>query len=193
MARIEILLEERSMKEVLEVLLPKILPTEWVLNGNYFLRPHEGKGDLKKSIPNKVKVFSNWHEPAGIIILQDQDSSDCRSLKNELSELCKSNGSCKHLIRIVCRELEAWYLADMEAIQKAYPKFQKDKYENKSLFRNPEICNASNELAKILPEFQKVGSAKAIAPYLMVGNSKAESFRQFVTGTIKFFEQFSKK
>ena len=61
MARIEILVEEKSMKELLSVLLPTILPNNWILDENYFIRSFEGKSDLQKNIPSKVKVLSNWN------------------------------------------------------------------------------------------------------------------------------------
>lgn len=84
MARIEILVEEPSMKEFLNILLPKILDNDWILNENYFIRSFEGKSDLQKNIPSKVKLLSNWnHEASGIIIMQDQDSSDCKILKKK--------------------------------------------------------------------------------------------------------------
>ena len=57
MDRIEFLVEEPSMAEVLKSLLPKILPAPWVLNENYFVRAHNGKSDLLRSIPNKLKGF----------------------------------------------------------------------------------------------------------------------------------------
>ena len=56
---VEFLLEEPSMVNCLEQILPKILPEGFVLNENCFLRPHNGKSDLLKSIPRKVRVFSN--------------------------------------------------------------------------------------------------------------------------------------
>lgn len=59
MDRLEFLVEERSMAEVLKVLLPRILPASWVLDENYFIRPHEGKSDLKRSIPKKLKDSPN--------------------------------------------------------------------------------------------------------------------------------------
>lgn len=88
MARIEILVEEPSMKEFLNILLPKILDNDWILNENYFIRSFEGKSDLQKNIPSKVKLLSNWnHEASGIIIMQDQDSSDCKILKKAVRHL----------------------------------------------------------------------------------------------------------
>ena len=44
------LLEERSMKEFLDILLPKILPE----NVGFRTIPHEGKSDLEKSIKTKL-------------------------------------------------------------------------------------------------------------------------------------------
>lgn len=66
--RVEFLLEEESMKYALEILLPKILPPSYKVGENCFLRPHNGKSDLKNSIPKKVKVFSHFHEEVKLVI-----------------------------------------------------------------------------------------------------------------------------
>lgn len=189
MARIEILVEEPSMKEFLTILLPNILDNQWNLNENYFIRSFEGKNDLQKNIPSKVKFLSNRnHEAVGVVIMQDQDSSDCKILKQKLIDICNQNGNCPKLVRIVCRELESWYLGDFVAINKAYPSFKYQNYINKSKFRVPDNCNAFDELKKILPEFQKVGGAKKIAPFINVESNKSESFNQTVKGLLRFFE-----
>jgi len=185
MIRLEFLLEESSMESLLLTLLPKILPPAYRLDENYFLHPFSGKSHLKRSLPKKMKVFSNFHEKTAVIILHDQDSNDCKKLKNELVQLCKENGTCAFLIRIVCRELEAWYLGDMEAIHAAYPGFKIDRYINKEKFRNPDLCNASDELRKILPGFQKGKSAVKIAPYMDISRNKSLSFIHFVSGLNK--------
>lgn len=44
--KIIFLLEERSTKELLDILLPRVLPPEV----NFRTIPHEGKGDLQKSM-----------------------------------------------------------------------------------------------------------------------------------------------
>ncbi len=192
MARVEILTEEVSMEETLKVLLPRLLPAKWVLGQNYFIRPHEGKSDLQKSIPRKMKVFSNYHERAGLIIVHDQDSNDCKVLKNKLRSICEQNGTCKVLIRIACQELEAWYLGDMDAIKQAYPNFAIEKHKNKAKFRNPDKLNAYDELQKILPEFQKIASAREISKKISISEStnKSTSFNQFISGVYRFFEDF---
>lgn len=53
MARIEILVEEPSMKEFLGIILPKVIHEPWVLNVNYFIRSFEGKMIYKKIFHQK--------------------------------------------------------------------------------------------------------------------------------------------
>ena len=45
------LLEEKSMKALLDIVLPKILPP-YV---DFYTVPHEGKSDLQKSIPQGME------------------------------------------------------------------------------------------------------------------------------------------
>ncbi len=184
--RIEFLLEEPSMENVLTLILPKILPKGFTLNINCFLRPHHGKSDLRKSIPNKIRAFSKSSEEVKIVIIHDQDSNDCKQLKQELLELCNQNGTCPVLIRIACRELESWYLGDMDAIEKVYPKFKAHKYKNLAKFRNPDICNSSDELRKIIKDFQKGQASREIPKYFDFEKNSSESFNQFRNGLIRF-------
>ena len=108
------LLEERSMKEVLDVLLPQIIP-----NVPFKTIPHSGKSDLQQSIPKKLKA---WNTPdTKFVIVQDQDSANCVELKQHLLNLAEPAGR-EVLVRIACRELEAWYFGDLNAVSQAYGK-----------------------------------------------------------------------
>jgi hypothetical protein len=182
MNRLEFLLEEISMEAFLRNFLPKILPEGYKYKENYFLRPHSGKSDLMRSIPNKLKI--DYGEPTTFIILHDQDSNDCRVLKSEILQLCRNNcrNNNNYLIRIVCRELESWYLGDMQAIECAFPKFKAIKHRNKAKFRRPDELNASEEISKLVPDFQKTKGAKLISQYIEIDNNKSQSFNQFITG-----------
>lgn len=179
---VEILVEEPSMKNFLSGLLPRILPDGYELNANCFIRAHEGKQDLQKSIPRKVKAFQNLSKPVKVVIIQDQDSSDCKILKSKLQALINENATVPSLVRIACRELESWYFGDMGAIARVYPSFNAEKYSRKSSFRNPDNCNASNELAKIISTFQKGYASIEMPQYIDINNNTSESFRQFVSG-----------
>ncbi len=189
MIRLEFLLEEPSMENVLKTILPAILPPGYRLNEDYFLRPHSGKSHLKKSIPTKMRTFSNFHEKVILVILFDQHTNDCLALKKELIRLCEANGNCRFLVRIVCRELESWYLGDMEAIKAAYPSFKPEKYKNKSKFRNPDWCNAAEELGKILPQFQKREASNNIPLYFDLSRNASPSFNHFLSGLKRILEQ----
>lgn len=54
------LLEEQSMKTFLDGILPRILPPDVT----FITVPHEGKTDLQKSIPIKLRA---WKQPDAII------------------------------------------------------------------------------------------------------------------------------
>ena len=169
------LLEEPSMKELLDIILPQILPDTVAFK----TIAHSGKSDLQESIPRKLKA---WRQPdTKFVIVQDQDSGDCVEIKKVLEELARPAGR-EVLIRIVCRELEAWYFGDLQAVSKAY---RRDIVSlcRKSKYRVPDkIGNPKEELRKLLPNHQQLDGARRIAVHMDIQNNRSESFRQFVSG-----------
>jgi len=189
--RIEFFIEEPSMEVFLKTVLPKIFPETFLLNENYFIRTHQGKSDLIKSLRTKIKAYYRMGQPVGIIVLHDQDSNDCKLLKNNLKAIClDSSEVVKCLIRIVCRELESWYLGDLKAVEKSYKNFNSSKYLNKSKFRNPDNLNSYHELQKMVPAFQKVDGAGKISPNLSLVDNRSISFNHFITGVKKFYKDY---
>lgn len=84
--KILFLLEERSMKTLLDIILPQIIPSSI----EFQTIPHSGKSDLQASIPRKLRA---WNEPnVKFVIVRDQDSSDCVKLKSNLANLCALSG-----------------------------------------------------------------------------------------------------
>lgn len=176
------MLEEESAKNFLDVLLPKILPS----GITSLCVPHRGKDDLQKSIPRKL---TTWLVPnTFFVILHDQDNHDCVILKNELQRLCDpSSNQHTPLIRIICRELEAWYCGDLDAVQKAFPGFIAARYKNKSRFQNPDnIVKPSNELKKIVKEFSKNRAAREVPQHMDIDNNTSVSFNHMITGVRDF-------
>lgn len=169
------LLEEKSMKYFLDGLLPRILPEEV----QFQTIPHEGKSDLQKSLQAKLR---GWNEPdVKFVVVQDQDSNNCRDLKQKLVDLCK--GSDKEvLIRIACHELEAWYFGDLESVSKVYGK-DLSVLKKKKKYRIPDdIINPKKELQHYLPEHQQIIGAKQIAPMINIEGNTSVSFQMFVGG-----------
>ena len=171
------MLEEASAMHLLDVILPKILPS----CVTFLCIPHRGRGDLQKSIPIKLRA---WRTPdTFFVILHDQDSHDCKALKSYLQELCEASSQHNPLIRIVCRELEAWYFGDLDAVQKAFPKFNADKHRNKRRYKYPDaITKPSKELKKIVTGFSKGSAAREVPQYMDIGNNTSVSFNNTITG-----------
>jgi hypothetical protein len=170
------LLEEESMSKVLENILPKILPTDI----KFQCVPHKGKSDLHKSIPIKLRA---WNEPnVSFVVVHDKDSWDCIKLKNELSKLARTNKRPDTLIRIVCTELESWFLGDISSIEKAF-KIDLSHKKNKALFRNPDnIANAKEELKKLIPLYQQISGSDNISKHMNISNNTSHSFHVFISG-----------
>lgn len=169
------------MKAFLEVLLPGILPKEIY----YQLIPHQGKSDLINSIPRKLRAI---REPGSrFIILHDQDAHDCVELKNELL-LLTSFRADDVLIRIVCCELESWFLGDFDALKGVYPQINWSLYRDKSKFREPDkLRNAKQELKTLVSNsYQAISHAALIAEQMVLQQNfdinKSTSFQYFLNG-----------
>ena len=172
------LLEEPSMEAFLNVILPEILGDE-----PFMLISHEGKGDLLKSIPIKLK---GWPKAdTGFVIVHDQDANDCVLLKKKILEICKPYKR-KVLVRIVCRELESWYFGDISAVEAAYGK-SLNKLRNNKKYRVPdEIPDPKAALLKALPELTQIDGAKRIAKHMEIDRNTSYSFHVLVDGIRDF-------
>ena len=173
------LLEEASMKTVLDIILPQILPE----SVEFKTIPHSGKSDLEASIPHKLKA---WRQPdTKFIIVRDQDSGDCVQIKEALKRLAEPYGR-PVLICIACRELESWYLGDLKAVSQAYG-VDVSGLLRKSMFRNPDaIGNPKEEIRKLFPRHQQLDGARKIAVHMDIENNLSTSFNYFISGVRKF-------
>ncbi len=183
---IEILTEEASMEIFLRKILPEILPKGYALDINCFIRPHEGKSHLQKSIPKKVKSYPDFPLPVRLIIIHDQDSNDCKLLKKQLVNLAKGNKKTPFLIRIACRELENWYLGDLEAVEKVYPRIKASSLMEKKKYLNPDILFGSAEMNLLAKDFSKSYASREIPTFMNIQHNKSPSFNHFVSGIQKF-------
>lgn len=172
-------LEEPSAWEMLNVLLPKILP------GNIRAFPiiFEGKSDLDKRI---VKRIQGWRAPrTHFFVLRDKDHADCQKLKQALVEKVTEAGRDDSIVRIACPELEAFYLGDLKAVELGLEINNLAKLQNKQKFRAPDDCaNAAEELEKLSGcTYQKIAGSRAIAPHLKLdGGNHSHSFNVLIEG-----------
>ncbi len=188
--RLEILVEERSMEVFLRGLLPRILPRGFEVDTNCFIISHEGKSDLQKRLPKRVKAYRSYPDKVVLLVIQDQDSSDCIILKNKLLALVdKNNPALIRLIRIACRELENWFLGDLAGVESIYPSSRAARKINKAKFRNVDALNGSDEMKKLSSEFSKIACARQMGHTIDPILNTSNSFRQFTSGLSRLLKE----
>lgn len=174
------------MKAALCKILPKLAP-EFREHEHWVVLSHEGKADLEKSFPRKVK---QWQEPgAQFIILRDNDGGDCCALKSRLLSMLPENvESC--LVRIVCQELESWLIGDPTALAAAYPGARKQVSLNRLTKRQPDLfTNASELIQQFTGTGAKTLRAEQIAIHMEPGRNRSTSFQVFCRGVEQLIQR----
>ncbi|MBB5205590.1 hypothetical protein HNQ51_002917 [Inhella inkyongensis] len=169
------------MKVLLEGLLPRWFPG-WQVGQHFLCVAHQGKSDLDSSVPRKLKA---WQYPGDrFVVVRDNDNADCQALKRRLLQTCESSGRPDTLVRLVCQELEAWYLGDLQAVAMAFdaPKLdspaQRKKFDQPDGWQKPSV-----ELARMVPSFQKGSGARRMGQALRAAtHNRSVSFQQFESG-----------
>ena len=176
MSKLVFLLEERSMQALLEGLLPRVFP-----GLDFRCVPHEGKSDLERSIPRKLRA---WQEPGvRFVVVRDSDGGDCRAHKARLLQLCRQGGREDTLVRIVCQELESWYFGDTDAMAAAFDDGKLRGLANRARYRNPDdIAKPSRVIKNLVPGFQKIAGARAMSGRLSGDGNRSHSFAVFLDG-----------
>ena len=182
MMQLVCMLEEPSAKEMLKVVLEKLLP-----NVPIIWMVFEGKQDMEKRVENRLR---GWQRPdTYFLVMRDKNSGDCRLIKSSIAEKAQNSGKMdKTLIRIACHELESFYLGDLQAVETGLQLKSISKQQNKSKYRKPDqLSNAAAELDKLTKgEYQKVQGSRCIAPYLKLdGTNTSHSFNVLISGIQK--------
>jgi hypothetical protein len=178
MRELVFLLEEESAKAMLESLLPRILDQRIFVRAIAF----EGKQDLERQLERKLRNYAN--REARFIVIRDQDSGDCKAIKASLLERCRRSGRvASTLVRIACRELESFYLADLAAVERALGLHGLGAQQDKAKFRNPDrLGSPSSELRHLTRGlYQKVGGSRVMGHHLDPSNLRSPSFSSLVS------------
>jgi hypothetical protein len=189
---VEVLVEERSMAALLDVILPRMLgSTSWIIH------EHQSKSELLSRLPARLKGYSAWLPPdARILVIVDRDSQDCRQLKQELEAAASASGlltrTTQHhgafsvVNRIAIEELEAWFFGDWKAVRAAYPRVPAT-IPNQATYRAPDAIaggtwEAFERVLQTAGYFgagglRKVEAARAIAEHMDPARNTSPSFR----------------
>jgi tRNA U55 pseudouridine synthase TruB len=191
MTVLHIFTEESSIEKVFEVLLPQILPD----SVSFHIHPHQGKQDLERALQKTVPSISKIPN-VKILITRDQDEDNCKELKQKLRNIVEDKCSCDFFIRIICKELESWFLGDLLAVEKAYPRFKAQQYSQKNNFKNVDnISKPSDFLRRIIPDYSdtkklpKLETSQNIVQYMDINNNKSASFNHTINAIKKLIEE----
>ena len=201
----EFLIEDQSGAKAMEILIPKLLGNK----DSYKLKKgYKGLGHIPKDLkPNTEaskrilldqlpRLLSGYgraqklgYNLGYIVIICDLDDKVEQQFLSELNSVLNScNPKPNTLFCLAIEEFEAWYLGDLAAIRKAYPK-AKDNILNG--YKNDSICGTWELLAdavckggsKTLKKegWQAIGKqksvwAKEISPHMNVESNLSPSF-----------------
>jgi len=186
MKTIVFFLEEPSAREMLNGLLPRMLPSD--IHVRYLI--FQGKQDLEKNLARRLR---GWLNPdSKFVVMRDQDAGDCRQVKRKLATLCNDAGKESVLIRIACHELESFYLGDLAAVERGLGPRRLSSKQNNAKYRNPDrLANPSEELKKLtVGGYQKISGSRAIGKHLSVERNFSTSFNMLVSGIQKLVNAF---
>lgn len=173
-------LEEPSAWEMLQAVLPKILPEDVILQPMIF----DGKQDLEKRLVNRVRY---WKKPNSLfLVMRDQDSEKCEEVKKRLLEKSEEAGKrSATVVRIACKELESFYLGDLAAVECGLKLSGLSRKQSSRKFREPDATQSPKQELRQLTDnrYQPISGSRAIAPHLdLTGINRSHSFRVLMRG-----------
>ena len=201
----EILVEDQSGKEALDILLPKIID----VRDTFKVRGYKGIGHIPKNLSSAAnagtrlllnqlpvllraygKTYANY--PAAVVVVCDLDSKCLKKFRQELFAVLNAcNPKPETRFCIAIEEGEAWLLGDIPAIKKAYPQARDNILSG---YKCDSICGTWELLADAVVRggstaltkrgWQAVGREKSIwairiAPLMNVEKNASPSFCYF--------------
>lgn len=167
-------LEEPSARRFLEGVVPRLnnqnIPVRYIV--------FEGKHDLEAHLERRLRGYRNL--AAIFIVIRDQDGApDCRVIKNNLKQICQRGGRPDAIVRVACRELEAFYWGDLQAVESALGLTGLSKLSKRAQFRDSDaIHKPSTELQKATAGiYQKLLGSELIGREICFERCASRSFQ----------------
>ena len=175
--------EESSIQPVFEKLAPQLN----LSGARIRVIPHQGFSDLEKSLPRKLKAWRNPH--ARFLIIRDNDSGDCVEHKQHLQKIVRDSGrEGQSIVRIICQELEAWFLGDRQALHDAGIL---EVNVNHASIRGDvdQIVKPSQKLDRLIVQgYEKRVGAHTVSSHMRVSRNTSRSFQN----TMEALEKLAK-
>ena len=169
---IVVFVEEQSAYEIVRAMARKL-----DLDDRLTVLKHRGAGDLERSFARKIA--SDPLPNSKFLVLRDADNKNCKTLKRQLGDLIPRDKRAKTIVRIVCQELEAWYLAQPEALRAAGALHR--EIPKKTLSGNVDaVANPKRIFLRHAHNKGQIEHARRIGEHLDFGSTKSASFMHFV-------------
>lgn len=144
-------------------------------------RPAKGREGLLDQLPSKLRGMSHR---ALVVVLMDLDDQDLQQQKNQLESMLQKLPKRPQYVffGFAIEETESWFIADHEAVLKAYPKAKTLLLQ---AIEPDAIVGAAEKLAKALGSKTCTGAdktawAESIAPHLDFNHPRSPSLRQWI-------------
>jgi len=178
MSTLAFLLEEPSAENLLRAIVVHLVPKEIAVRYIVF----EGKQNLEKELHRKLRF---WRTPGTrFIVMRDQDSGDCITIKNKLLNIVSEAGRQETtIVRIACRELETFFLGDLTAVEKGLRLPRLSDLQNRNPYRSPDALPNASQVLKTATKnaYRKIEGSRLISPHLdLSGNNRSHSFNILV-------------
>ncbi|MDR1520295.1 MAG: AAA family ATPase [Planctomycetota bacterium] len=123
----------------------------------------------------------------------DEENGKLAVVRETLSYRRGSAGKPRNFLDF--RELESWYLADLEAVERGLGIAKLGRQQNKKKYRNPDsLAHPKDELQKLTSGcYQGIGGSRTIAPHLDIKNKRSSSFAVFLSGIAQFEKQSTRR
>lgn len=196
---VEVLVEEASMEALLRVLLPRLAGPL-----SFDVYQHQGKHNLLKRLPGRLRGYASWLPPSWrIIVVVDRDEDDCSRLKADLegfaveaglaTRTSAAGGPYAVVNRLAIEELEAWYFGDWAAVRAAYPDVRAN-IPRQARYRLPDAIAGGTweNFERILKRsgyftsgLRKIEAARTISAHLDREANRSQSFQALRTAILE--------
>ena len=158
------------------------------LPANPLARPDCGQQTLLHQLPAKLRGFSYLGDDACVVVVVDVDDTPCKKLLADLKSMLRRlpKKPRRVLFRLAIEETESWFIADEDAVKKAFPRAKTQRIRTTA----PDaIAGAWELLADALKikrnevtGADKFAWATAITPHLNLDNPRSPSLRKLIEG-----------
>ncbi|HQS30774.1 MAG: hypothetical protein B7X59_01825 [Polaromonas sp. 39-63-203] len=159
------------------------------LPGNPLKRPDPKHQGLLDQLPAKLRGYGKSLEPhSAVLVVIDTDTQDCKELLAQLnSMLLALPVKPRVMFRLAIEETESWFIADINALRRAYPGGVKTS--GLKHVQPDAVVGAWEKLAEALGVDRKMIAgptkfqwAQKIAPHLDLEQPKSPSFKKLIDG-----------